>query len=110
MAKEAFTGQLEHIGCCCHRIPTSYKPGMRVPGHIYASDTMLETIRKDQAPDQVANVAMLPGIQVASIAMPDIHWGYGFCIGGVCAPAPEEDGEISRGAVGYHMSCACGFL
>src|SRR5207237_4581845 len=82
-----------------------YKPGMRVPGHIYASDKMIETIRKDQAPDQVANVATLPGIQVASIAMPDIHWGYGFCIGGVCATDPDEGGVISPGGVGYDINC-----
>jgi tRNA-splicing ligase RtcB len=108
MAKEAFTGPLEHIGCCCHRIPRSYKPGMRVPGHIYANDKLLEAIRKDQAPDQVANVATLPGIQVASIAMPDIHWGYGFCIGGVCATDPEEGGVISPGGVGYDINCLTG--
>ena len=58
---------------------------MRVPGLIFVNDTLLEQVKKDQAPDQVANVAFLPGIQGASIAMPDIHWGYGFCIGGVAA-------------------------
>jgi len=52
---------------------------------------------KGQAPDQVANVAFLPGIQYASLAMPDIHWGYGFCIGGVCATDPDEGGVISAG-------------
>jgi tRNA-splicing ligase RtcB (3'-phosphate/5'-hydroxy nucleic acid ligase) len=108
MSKGEFTGPLEHIGCCCHRIPKSYKPGMRVPGHIYASDKMIESIRKDQAPDQVANVATLPGIQVASIAMPDIHWGYGFCIGGVCATDPDEGGVISPGGVGYDINCLTG--
>ncbi|MDY3556730.1 RtcB family protein [Gemmata sp. JC717] len=105
MAKEGYTGPLENIGCCCHRIPKSYKPGMRVPGHIYATDKLIESIRKDQAADQVANVATLPGIQVASIAMPDIHWGYGFCIGGVCATDPEEGGVISPGGVGYDINC-----
>src|ERR671937_22145 len=60
---------------------------------------------KDQAPDQVANVATLPGIQVASLAMPDIHWGYGFCIGGVCATDPDEGGVISPGGVGYDINC-----
>src|SRR5262245_20678265 len=105
MSKGAYTGPLEHIGCCCHRIPKTYKAGMRVPGHIYANDKLLEAIRKDQAPDQVANVATLPGIQVASIAMPDIHWGYGFCIGGVCATDPDEGGVISPGGVGYDINC-----
>ena len=105
MAKGEFTGPLEHIGCCCYRIPKSYKAGMRVDGLIFANDKLIETIRKDQAPDQVANVATLPGIQVASIAMPDIHWGYGFCIGGVCATDPDEGGVISPGGVGYDINC-----
>src|SRR5580692_3918109 len=103
--KCAFAGTLEKVDCCCYRIPKSYKPGMRVPGLIFASDKMIETIRQDQAPDQVANVATLPGIQTASFAMPDIHWGYGFCIGGVCATDPEEGGVISPGGVGYDINC-----
>ena len=78
---------------------------MRVDGHIFANEKLLESIRKDQAPDQVANVATLPGIQMASLAMPDIHWGYGFCIGGVCATDPDEGGVISPGGVGYDINC-----
>jgi tRNA-splicing ligase RtcB len=105
MAKPEFTGPLENIGTCCWRIPKSYKPGMRVDGHVFASEKLIETIRKDQALDQVANVATLPGIQVASLAMPDIHWGYGFCIGGVCATDPTEGGVISPGGVGYDINC-----
>src|SRR5205807_3519253 len=62
-------------------------------------------LKKDQAPEQVANVAFLPGIQYASLAMPDIHWGYGFCIGGVCATDPKEGGVISPGGVGYDINC-----
>src|SRR5207249_11364497 len=58
-----------------------------------------------QAPEQVANVAFLPGIQHASLAMPDIHWGYGFPIGGVCATDPDEGGVISPGGVGYDINC-----
>jgi tRNA-splicing ligase RtcB len=78
---------------------------MRVDGRIFATEKLLESIRKDQAPDQVANVATLPGIQTASLAMPDIHWGYGFCIGGVCATDPAEGGVISPGGVGYDINC-----
>jgi tRNA-splicing ligase RtcB len=78
---------------------------MRVDGLIYASEEMIEIIRQDQAPEQVANVAFLPGIQYASLAMPDIHWGYGFCIGGVAATDPEEGGVISPGGVGYDINC-----
>src|SRR5438105_4767361 len=105
MAKESFHGPLEQIDECCWRIPKSYKPGMRVDGLIFASEQLLPAIVKDQAPDQVANVAFLPGIQHASLAMPDIHWGYGFPIGGVCATDPDEGGVISPGGVGYDINC-----
>ena len=78
---------------------------MRVDGLIFADDELMELIRNDQAPEQVANVAFLPGIVQASLAMPDIHWGYGFCIGGVAATDPEEGGVISPGGVGYDINC-----
>ncbi len=102
---DGFHGPLERISPTCVRIPKSYKPGMRVDGIIYASEELLDLIREDQAPEQVANVAFLPGIQVASLAMPDIHWGYGFPIGGVAATDPEEGGVISPGGVGYDINC-----
>ncbi len=105
MAKDTYRGPLERVDACCWRIPKSYKPGMRVDGLIFASERLLQQITQDQAPDQVANVAFLPGIQHASLAMPDIHWGYGFCIGGVCATDPEEGGVISPGGVGYDINC-----
>src|SRR5205823_2799636 len=85
--------------------PKSYKQGMRVDGLIFANERLLEQLKKDQAPDQVANVAFLPGIQHASLAMPDIHWGYGFCIGGVCATDPDEGGVICPGGIGYDINC-----
>src|SRR5437867_11384568 len=78
---------------------------MLVPGRIYATEKMLEHIVGDNALEQVANVAFLPGIQKYSLAMPDIHWGYGFPIGGVAATAPEEGGVISPGGVGYDINC-----
>jgi tRNA-splicing ligase RtcB (3'-phosphate/5'-hydroxy nucleic acid ligase) len=105
MPSGSFQGPLEPAGECRWRIPKSYKPGMRVDGIIYADDVLIEQIRHDQAAEQVANVATLPGIQMASLAMPDIHWGYGFCIGGVCATDPEEGGVISPGGVGYDITC-----
>src|SRR5437868_13800016 len=105
MPNDSYRGPLEQVNECCWRIPRSYKPGMRVDGLIYADERLLEQIKKDQAPDQVANVAFLPGIQYASLAMPDIHWGYGFCIGGVCATDPDEGGVISPGGVGYDINC-----
>ena len=105
MPKEAFYGPLERVNDNLWRIPKTYKNGMRVDGLIFADDNLIDLIRKDQAPEQVANVAMLPGIQYASLAMPDIHWGYGFCIGGVCATDPNEGGVISPGGVGYDINC-----
>lgn len=96
---------LERVDDTCYRIPKSYRPGMRVDGLIFADEKLLTAVRKDQAAEQVANVAHLPGIQVASLAMPDIHWGYGFCIGGVAATDPAEGGVISPGGVGYDINC-----
>ena len=105
MTKQGYHGPLERIDECLWRIPKTYKPGMLVEGRIFADDRLIDQIRADQAPEQVANVATLPGIQVASLAMPDIHWGYGFCIGGVCATDPAEGGVISPGGVGYDINC-----
>jgi tRNA-splicing ligase RtcB len=105
MAGTVYSGPLQRVSDTCWRIPKSYKPGMRVDGLIYANDALIEHIREDQAPEQVANVAHLPGIQVASLAMPDIHWGYGFPIGGVAATDPDEGGVISPGGVGYDINC-----
>lgn len=79
--------------------------GMLVPGKIYADRKMMESIiKEDESIKQVMNVAMLPGIQKYSIAMPDIHWGYGFPIGGVAATDMTE-GVISPGGVGYDINC-----
>ena len=105
MPKPGFDGPLIRLNDCCWKIPRSYKEGMRVDGLIYASDELIDLVRGDQAPEQVANVATVPGIQVASLAMPDIHWGYGFTIGGVCATDPDEGGVISPGGVGYDINC-----
>ena len=84
------------------RIPAS--GSMRVDGIIHATDRLFEVIRDDQSPRQVASVATLPGIVGASIAMPDIHWGYGFPIGGVAA-FDERAGVVSPGGVGYDINC-----
>src|SRR5512137_854287 len=95
---------LERIDACRWRIPKSHKPGMRVDGIVFADDVLIESLRQDQSLDQVANVSTLPGIVGASLAMPDIHWGYGFCIGGVAAVDPAE-GAVSPGGVGYDINC-----
>jgi tRNA-splicing ligase RtcB len=83
------------------RIPR--QGGMRVDGIVYADAAMIDDIRSDQSLQQVANVAHLPGIVRASLAMPDIHWGYGFPIGGVAA-TDARDGVISPGGVGYDIN------
>jgi tRNA-splicing ligase RtcB len=77
---------------------------MRVPGHVYTSASMIKQGKIEEAFKQVANVATLPGILKASMAMPDIHWGYGFPIGGVAA-FDWESGIISPGGVGYDINC-----
>src|SRR5262249_60527338 len=100
MAKDSFHGPLERVDATCWRIPKSYKQGMRVDGLIFADEKLIPQIKQDQAPDQVANVATLPGIQHASLAMPDIHWGYGFCIGGGGATDPGGGGGVFAGRVG----------
>src|SRR5512139_2751857 len=77
---------------------------MYVPGVIYASEDLIRDM-DNKVYEQVTNVAMLPGIQKASFAMPDAHWGYGFPIGGVAAFDPEEGGVVSAGGVGFDVSC-----
>ena len=104
-SKPGFAGPLEQIDECRWRIPADYKLGMRVPGEIFADAELIEQIRADQAAEQVVNVAMLPGICTASMAMPDIHWGYGFPIGGVAATDPTDGGVVSPGGVGYDINC-----
>ncbi len=74
-------------------------------GRIYADAQLIKKIEADNAVDQVANVACLPGIVGYSLAMPDAHWGYGFPIGGVAATDPDNDGVISPGGVGYDINC-----
>ena len=90
-------------------IPTSYKQGMRLEGLIYANDELIRQIEKDQTMDQVANVATLPGLVGRSLAMPDAHQGYGFCIGGVAA-ADLNEGVVSAGGVGFDINCGVRLL
>ena len=87
------------------RIPKSYMKGMRVDGIVYANEKLLKDAKSDEALQQVANVAHLPGIVKYSLAMPDLHWGYGFVIGGVAATDPQADGVVSPGGIGYDINC-----
>ncbi len=105
----AWRGELIKIDNNRYRIPKTYKSGMRTDGLIYASERMLSKIKEDNAPEQVANVATLPGIIGCAMAMPDIHWGYGFPIGGVAA-FDTEKGIISPGGVGYDINCGVRIL
>jgi tRNA-splicing ligase RtcB len=91
-------------------VPIGYVEGMRVPGVVFATDELFERARQDRAVDQVANVATLPGIVGASFAMPDIHWGYGFPIGGVAATDVEAGGVVSPGGVGFDIGCGVRLL
>lgn len=105
MAQGLYQGPLERIDDYRFRIPQTYKQEMRVPGLIYADDSMIAHIKQDNTPVQVANVACLPGIVKYSLAMPDIHWGYGLPIGGVAATDIEHGGVISPGGVGSDINC-----
>lgn len=96
---------LEQIDSYRWRIPRSYQAGMRVDGIVYANEALLKQAKNDQALQQVANVAHLPGIVKHSLAMPDLHWGYGFVIGGVAATDPAQDGVVSPGGIGYDINC-----
>ncbi len=99
--------RLEKVDDFRWRIPRRGR--MRVEGLVYADEELLPSIERDRAPEQVANVATLPGIVGRSIAMPDIHWGYGFPIGGVAAFDMDE-GVISPGGVGYDINCGVRLL
>lgn len=96
--------KMERIDANRVRIPQTGQ--MRVPGVIYANDKIFELLKNDESAKQVANVACLPGIVKYSLAMPDVHWGYGFPIGGVAAFDLDE-GIISPGGVGYDINCGC---
>jgi tRNA-splicing ligase RtcB len=94
--------ELKQISPYCYEIPQS--GSMRVPGRIFMSARMADGLHEEEALKQVANVATLPGILKAAMAMPDMHWGYGFPIGGVAA-FDWETGVISPGGVGYDINC-----
>jgi tRNA-splicing ligase RtcB len=95
-------GRLKRIGTCAWQLPMT--GAMRVPGVIFADEALVRAM-DDKVPEQVANVAKLPGIVEASFAMPDAHWGYGFPIGGVAAFDAEDGGVVSAGGVGFDISC-----
>ena len=105
----SWNGPLNKIDIYRYEIPSSYKGEnnnlkMQTSAVIYADEKMISSIRNDNALEQTANMTMLPGIVGKAMAMPDIHWGYGFPIGGVAA-FDFENGVISPGGVGYDVNC-----
>jgi tRNA-splicing ligase RtcB (3'-phosphate/5'-hydroxy nucleic acid ligase) len=101
--------ELERIDDTTWEIPASSRPDMRVPARVFADDELLAEIRDDLSLEQLENVATLPGVVGAAIAMPDIHQGYGFPVGGVAATA-MPDGVVSPGGVGYDINCGVRLL
>jgi len=100
---------LERVSDQVWQIPKSYRHDMRVPARLYASEGMLDSILHDRSVEQLVNVATLPGIRKYAIAMPDVHEGYGFPIGGIAAVDPDE-GVISPGGIGYDINCGVRLL
>ena len=101
--------QLERVSPYLWRVPQDKGRGMRVPGLVVADDTLIEAIRSDASLQQIANGATLPGIVKASLAMPDIHQGYGLPVGGVVA-TDAEHGVVSPGAIGFDINCGVRLL
>ena len=102
--------QLQKVDRYRWLVPRGTKPGMLTDALIYADEHLLEDLLKDLSLEQAVNVAMLPGIVGRSLAMPDIHQGYGFPIGGVAATDPDEGGVISPGGVGFDINCGVRLL
>lgn len=100
---------IESVSDQIWEIPQSASPGMRVPARVFADRDLLGAIQRDRSLEQLVNVATLPGIVDAALAMPDIHQGYGFPVGGVAATEPPE-GVVSPGGVGYDINCGVRLL
>src|SRR5439155_1722709 len=101
--------KVERVSPYLWRVPQDKARGMRVPGLVVADDALMESIRSDASLEQIANGATLPGIVKASLAMPDIHQGYGLPVGGVVA-TDAEHGVVSPGAIGFDINCGVRLL
>src|SRR5499426_1777538 len=101
--------RVERVSEYLWRVPQDAARGMRVPGLVVADAALMESIRSDASLEQVANGATLPGIVKASLAMPDIHQGYGLPVGGVVA-TDAEYGVVSPGAIGFDINCGVRLL
>jgi tRNA-splicing ligase RtcB len=100
---------LRRIDAYLFEIPSSFRPDMRVPARFYTDESLIDAVLGDRSLEQLVNTATLPGVVEHVLAMPDMHQGYGFPIGGVVATAPP-DGVISPGGVGYDINCGVRLL
>src|SRR3954447_4204383 len=100
---------LQEVSPVLWEVPKSFRADMRVPARVYASRPMLEQILGDRSLDQLVNVSTLPGIVSYALAMPDVHEGYGFPVGGV-AGFDADEGVISPGGIGYDINCGVRLL
>lgn len=105
MAKEFTLQDFIKINDYTYEIPTSYRSDMRVPARVFMNEALFQDIKGDRSLHQLVNMTTLPGIQQYAFAMPDIHQGYGFPIGGVAGLAINEGGVISPGGIGYDINC-----
>lgn len=108
--KEIRREDLIKIDDFSYEISKSFRADMRVPAIVFMNEAMMESVLGDRSLEQLVNVTTLPGIQKAALAMPDIHQGYGFPIGGVAATAIDQDGVISPGGIGYDINCGVRLL
>lgn len=107
--REPWVPRLERLDEFRYEIPKGAKPAMRTNGIVFADERMLEQVKRDQALEQLANAACMPGIVGSALAMPDIHQGYGMPVGGVAA-FDAEDGVVSPGSVGFDINCGVRLL
>src|ERR671930_1635636 len=101
--------ELRRVDETLWEIPADARPDMRVPARVFADEELLAAIREDRSLEQLENVACLPGIVDASLAMPDIHQGYGFPVRGIAA-TESPAGVVSPGGVGYDINCGVRLL
>src|ERR671932_1143014 len=105
----SWMSELRRVDETTWEIPAEARADMRVPARVFADAELLEAIAEDRSLEQLQNVATLPGIVGAALAMPDIHQGYGFPVGGLAA-TELPDGVISPGGVGYDINCGVRLL
>ena len=109
MPVSSWTSELHRVDEATWEIPASARADMRVPARVFADEELLDALAGDRSLEQLQNVTTLPGIVDAALAMPDVHQGYGFPVGGVAATA-LPDGVVSPGGVGYDINCGVRLL